>query len=185
MSDLRVASRYAKSFIDLVQPLHGLATLDADVQLISTVFKENKEFVTLIKSPIVRGDKKIAIFDAIFKGKVSDITLTFFKLVSKKHREASLPHIAEEVHRQINDINNIQTAVVKTASPISQELRNEFVSIVEKLTNKKVELTEKVDETLIGGYVLSLGDRQLDESIKTKLGNIKLKFSSNPYISKL
>ena len=64
-------------------------------------------------------------------------------------------------------------------------LRDEFKKIVSGSSNKKVELSEKVDPDLIGGYILRIADQQIDESIQSKLNNIKVKFSSNPFISKL
>jgi len=185
MSDIRVASRYAKSLIDLAQEKGCLDEVHADMLSFSKVCSENRELVSLFNSPIVKSTKKLNVLNAIFSGKVNALTLAFFKIITQKGREQALPAIAAEVCAQYNELKGIQQAVVITATPLNDELRNEFKQLVVKSTGKSVDLTEKVDKDLIGGYILRIADKQIDESIKSKLNNIKVKFSSNPFISKL
>ena len=185
MSDIRVASRYAKSVIDLAIEKGCLDEVHTDMLSFATICKENRELVSLLKSPIVKSDKKLKILELIFNGKVNALTLAFFKIITQKSREQALPSIADEVHNQYNILKGIQTAQVITASPLNDALRDEFKKLVVESTGKQVDLTETVDQELIGGYILRIADQQIDESIKSKLNNIKVKFSSNPFISKL
>jgi F-type H+-transporting ATPase subunit delta len=185
MSDIRVASRYAKSVIDLAIEKGCLDEVHTDMLSFATVCNENRELVALLKSPIVKSDKKFNVLNSIFNGKVNALTLAFFKIITQKGREQVLPSIAEEVHHQFNILKGIQQAQVITASPLNEELRNEFKKLVVGATGKTVDLTETVDQDLIGGYILRIADKQIDESIKSKLNKIKVKFSSNPFISKL
>jgi F-type H+-transporting ATPase subunit delta len=185
MSDIRVASRYAKSVIDLAIEKGCLDEVHTDMLSFAKVCNENRELVTLLKSPIVKSDKKSNILISIFGGKVSDLTLAFFKIITQKGREQALPSIADEVHNQYNILKGVQKAEVITASPIDATLRAEFTKLVVSSTGKTVELKESIDPELIGGYILRIADEQIDESIKSKLNNIKVKFSSNSYISKI
>lgn len=185
MSDIRVASRYAKSVIDLAIEKGCLDEVHTDMLLLANVCNENRELVSLLKSPIVKSDKKYNVLSSIFTGKVNALTLAFFKIITQKGREQALPSISEEVHNLYNELKGIQKAQVITASALNDELRNEFKSLVVSSTGKTVELTEKIDEDIIGGYILRIADKQIDESIKSKLNKIKVKFSSNPFISKL
>ena len=96
---------------------------------------------------------------------------------------ALLPAIAEEFHHAYNVYKNVGEASVTTAVPLDDKLRGEIEKIVKKLSDKKeVEIKEKVDAEMIGGFVLNVGDRQIDASIKNKLKSLKVKFSENPYI---
>ncbi len=185
MSDIRVASRYAKSVIDLAIEKGCLEEVHHDMLSFATICGENRELVALLKSPIVKSDKKYKVLDLIFNGRVNALTLAFLKIITSKGREQALPSIAEEVNNQYNILKGIQKAQVITASPLNDLLRDEFKKIVSGSSNKKVELSEKVDPDLIGGYILRIADQQIDESIQSKLNNIKVKFSSNPFISKL
>ena len=88
-----------------------------------------------------------------------------------------------EFHTAYNVHKGIGKATITTAVPLDAELRSEFENIVKKLsTTDKVELIEKVDKDIIGGFVLNVGDRQIDASIKNKLKALKVEFSQNPYI---
>jgi len=97
-----------------------------------------------------------------------------------------LVSIAKEFHNAYNVYKGIGKATVVTAVPLDSSLRAEFEKLVKGYSDKKqVELIEKVDPDMIGGFVLNIGDRQIDASIKSKIKTLKLKFSQNPYIKEL
>jgi F-type H+-transporting ATPase subunit delta len=151
--------------------------------LFSKVVEENREFELLLKNPIVKHDKKRDILERLFKGKVNPLTLAIFDIITKKNREPILPAIAREFHNSYNEYKGIGKAVVTTAIPLDSSLRNELLGMVKKISSKnEVEMIEKVDPSLIGGFVLNVGDRQIDASMKSKLKALKVTFSHNPYI---
>ena len=182
MSDYRVASRYAKSLLSLADEKGVLEKVHDDMQLFSKTAEENKEFTRILKNPVINHEKKLNILKAIFSGKVHPLTFSIFEIITRKNREAILPSIAKAFHQQYNIFKNIEEAKVITTFPLTEELRKEFELIVWKYTGKKVDLKEEVDESLIGGYILNIGDRQIDESLNSKLKDLKLQFSRNPYI---
>lgn len=182
MSELRVASRYAKSLLDLAEERGTLAAVKADMDLFSKTLEENRDLRLLLRNPIVKHDKKLAILRAIFGGKVSDLTEKFFTIVTQKNRESALEFIGSEFLSQYNQLRGVQTAEVTTASPLTPELRAEVEKLVRQQTGlQQVELTEKVDESLIGGFVLRVGDRQIDDSVRYRLRKLRSEFSKNPY----
>ncbi len=185
MSDIRVASRYAKSLIELAEEKGILEQVQSDMKMFSQTVNQNRDFQLLLRNPIVKPDKKQAIINSIFKGKVQEMTLAFFNIVARKNRESLLEFIAEEFLRQYNEIKNIQRASVTTATPLSVELRNELGQRLATQTGKFIELEEIIDPTLIGGFVLRVGDKQIDSSVKYKLRKLKNSFKDNPYINKL
>ena len=109
--------------------------------------------------------------------------MAIIDILTKKNREPLLPGIAAEFHQAYNVYKGIQKASVISATALDAATRNEIEAIVKKLSNKtKVEIDQKVDSSLIGGFVLNVGDKQIDASIKTKLKSLQVKFSENPYI---
>lgn len=182
MSDFRVAYRYAKSLMELSIEKGLLEEVHNDMKLFQQVASESGDFVLLLKNPIINNAKKLAILEKVFSGKVNDITMEFFKVITRKNRERVLPTIAKEFHVQYNTHKGVAFASIATTFALDEDLRNRFKEIVKEVSGKEVELEEKVDEDLLGGFVLKIGDRQIDESLSTKLLRLKKEFSYNPYV---
>ncbi len=182
MSEIRVASRYAKSLLELAAEQKVLDQVHDDMLQFSKVCDENRDFYLVLRNPIINHDKKRAILGKVFKG-ANKLTLAIFDIITRKNREAYLPAIAKEFHNKYNAYKGIEEATVTTAIQLDASLRKEMEAMVKKVSNlDKVELTEKIDEDIIGGYVLTVGDQQIDDSLRTKLKALNLKFSQNPYI---
>ena len=185
MSVIRVASRYAKSLLELAVEREDLEAVHRDITRLQELGKQSTEFKLLLQSPIVNSDKKLSIIKALFPGEISPITSSFFEIVSRKRRENTLLATAKEFHRQYNLYKGIQDAKVVTTFPLGDELRQSFVDIAKEISGKDtIELSEEVDEDLIGGFVLTVGDKQIDESLSSKLNQLKLKFTQNLYEKK-
>lgn len=183
MADIRVASRYVKSLLGLAVEQGVLEQVNADMQLFAKVCDENRAFALMLKSPVIRHDKKKEILNKLFQGKVNKLTMTILDIITTKNREPLLPAIAKEFHNAYNLYKGIGKASVTTAVPLDSKLRSEIEEIVKKLNGKKdIELVEKIDQSIIGGFVLNVGDKQIDASIESKLKGLKFKFSQNPYV---
>jgi len=128
-------------------------------------------------NPIIYHDKKIQILDAIFGGKVSPVTIAFFKLMVNKNRAEVLYPAAQEFINQYDVINNIIKATVVSAAELSEANKKTIVAEIEASTKGTVKLTAKVDPALIGGFILTVGDRQVDTSISSSLTKLKKEFS--------
>jgi F-type H+-transporting ATPase subunit delta len=181
--DSRAVSRYVKSLLDLSITQKVLEEVHNDMLLFSKVVNENKSFALMLKSPVIRHDTKRDVMEKLFKGKVNQLTIAFLDIITKKNREPLLPAIAREFHNSYNEQKGIRKAIVTSAIPLDAKLRGEMESLVKaNSSEKQVELIEKVDPEMIGGFVLNIGDRQIDASIKNKLKALKLEFSQNPYV---
>jgi F-type H+-transporting ATPase subunit delta len=184
MSDIRVASRYAKSLIDLALEKGVLNEIKNDMDLFVKVGEENPQFLRLLQNPIINHTKKLAVLKGIFQGKVQPMTFSFFEIITRKNREAILLNTAKQFVAQYNVINGIEMAVVTTAIPLDEELRANIKALVMKRTGHQVVMKEKIDPAIIGGYILQVGDRRIDDSVRSRLQGLKMKFSDNPYIVK-
>jgi len=181
MSEYRIASRYAKSLLELAVEKGKLEEVHADMQLLNKLADENRDFELMLKSPVVLHQKKLAILNKVFTGKVDELSLSIFQLLTKKHREEYLPLIAKEFHHMYNDHNGIAEATVTTTFALDKKTKAAFEEVVKSITKKKVELTEVVDKELIGGFVLKVGDRQIDDSVSSRLKALRVDFSKNHY----
>ena len=183
MADLRVASRYVKSLLGLAVEKGVVEAVHQDMLLFSSVCAENRDFTVMLRSPVIRHEKKRAILEKVFAGKVNPLTMAIIDILTKKNREPLLPSIATEFHNAYNEYKGIGKAYITTTIPMDAELRAIVEALVRKLNDKKeVELHEKVDKDLIGGFILNVGDRQIDASIKNKLKALNMKFNENYFV---
>ncbi|MFI5218126.1 MAG: ATP synthase F1 subunit delta [Bacteroidia bacterium] len=182
MKGLKVASRYAKSIIDLAVEQNSLENVFADMKLINDSCKASRELLLVLQNPIIKSDKKLSILKSLFGDKVSEITMQFMSIITNKRREMYLPEIASSFVSQYKKIKEIKTAEIITAAPLDESLRNNVLEVIKNYTHSEVELHEKVNADIIGGYILTVEDKQDDTSIKTKINKLKRTFKENLYI---
>lgn len=182
MTDSRVASRYAKSLIELAIEKNALEEIYQDMQLFDKTCQTNRDFRMMLKNPIINHDKKKSILYKIFQGKVNESTIAIFDIITRKNREEILPSLAEEFIHQYHKHKNIDEVLVTSSVPLTPELREKLIQNIKERTGHKVDLTEKVDPDLIGGFVLQIGDRMMDNSVKSKLKALQYEFADESYI---
>lgn len=186
MSVIRVASRYAKSLLELAVEKADLEAVHRDMEKLLEISRSNRDFTVMLQSPVIKSDKKLDVLNALFVKDASPVTIAFFGMLASKNRENALLAVAKEFHKRYNLYKDIQEAEVITTFPIDQALRESFTDVVKKISGRNsVELVEKVDEELIGGFVLTVGDRQIDESLDSKLKKLQLQFTQNLYEKKI
>lgn len=183
MSVSRISSRYAKSLMDLAIERNELDAVMKDMGIFIDATK-NRDLYLLLKSPIINADKKMSILNALFSSKVGKTTMAFFDIIIRKGREMYLPEIAADFHNQYKDYNKISTVKIITASPMTGEALEEIKSRLLKsdITMDKVEIIQKVDPELIGGFVIEVGDKRYDASIAHNLEILRKDFAANQYV---
>ncbi len=185
MADLRVASRYVKSLLGLAVERGVVEEVHQDMILFTKTCKENRGFVAMLRSPVIRHENKRAILKKLFTGKVNELTMAIIDIITRKNREPILPAIASEFHNAYNTYKGIGKAYLTTTIAPNKELLLIMDSISKKLADRKtIEMHTTVDSELIGGFVLHVGDRQIDASVRSKLKKLSLKFEENYFIKK-
>lgn len=174
MSDSIVAYRYAKSLVDLATEKGVVEEVSNDMAFFKEVSTENRQFMKVMSSPIVRHDTKLKILKGVFEDNVNPVTFSILQILTSKNRESLITSIADEFQKLYNQQKDIEVATVTTVEPLTDAQRAEFKETISKATGKTVQLTEYTDEALIGGYVLKVGDSQIDTSIRRKLNDLKL-----------
>lgn len=177
MPNTRLAKRYAKSVIDLSAERNELENVYNDMQFLQEVCKVSPDFVNLLRSPIVSADKKQSVINAISKNNISELTAAFLKLLVDKSREGDMPEIIFAFIEQYNTIKSIYKVKLTTATAISDDLKDAIISKVQKEANlQNVELDAKVDDKLIGGFVLEFNNNLVDASVLRDLKDISKQF---------
>lgn len=178
MLENKAASRYAKSLIDLSNEQNALEEIKNDMVLLDQVIDQNPELEAILKNPIVPLDKKAGILENVFGAKVNPVTKAFLNLVVKKGRSEIVFGTAKAFVQQYNVIKGIVTAEVSSATELTDANRTEIVAIVKKEVGaKEVVIKEKINDKLIGGFILKVGDKQFDASIANGLNKLKKEFA--------
>ena len=153
---------------------------------LQAVCKSSPAFTNMLRSPIIKGDKKQASIDAVTKKNISALTASFNKLLVDKGRESDLPEIIAAFVDQYNEINNIHRVKITTAAPVSEEFKNAIIAKVKAEAGlQNVELEAKVDASLIGGFKLEFNNKLVDSSVLRDLKDIKKQFEKNIFVPQL
>ncbi len=178
MSVTRIASRYAKSLLDLSQEQNKLEKVTGDVQAFQKA-TEQRDFFLLLKSPIVNPDKKGTILKEIFGGKFDELTMAFINITLRKGRESYLPEIAKEFMAQYQALKHVSTVKLTTATALSDDALNAIKVQLQgsSQTQANIEIETAVDPNIIGGFVIEFDDKLYDASVAHKLNNLRKEFS--------
>jgi F-type H+-transporting ATPase subunit delta len=178
MSEIKAASRYAKSLIDLSIELNALEDMRNDMVLIEQVITKNSVLEAVLSNPIIPLGKKAGILTNIFGTQVHQATKSFLQLIVSKGRSAILFETSKQFVLQYNQIKGIVAANVVSAVELTDANRDEIVALVKaQVGAKAVILNEKIDTNLIGGFVLTVGDKQFDASISSSLNKLRKEFA--------
>jgi F-type H+-transporting ATPase subunit delta len=179
MSEVTVALRYAKALIDLAQEQNALEKVKDDMGLFLRTLKANPELNAVLSNPIVSHSKKVSILAEVFGNRVDRVTIMFFNIMVNKGRGEVLYTTANEFINLYDIKNHITNARVVTAAPLSAENKQKMLDDVQQAIGGTVKLADKVDPSLIGGFVLTVGDRQVDTSIASSLKRMKKEFAQS------
>ncbi len=174
MANSIVAYRYAKSLFDLAIEKNVVNEVNDDMVTFKKVCDENRQFLVVLGNPIIRHHVKLGILKKTFENNVNPVTFSIFSVLTKKNRENLIYSIAEEFDKLYNQQQGVQKVTVTTVTKLTEAQKEEFTKVVSQATGKQVVLEEKVNEDLIGGYILSVGDTQIDTSVRKRLNELKL-----------
>ena len=177
MSEQTVAARYAKSLLGLAEERNSVEAIQNDMDLFFKTVKANPELKSVLANPIVSQFKKINILEEIFSDKVNVLSIAFFKQMVNKSRGEVLYTTAQEYVNLYDEKMHILHATVVSASPLADENRKKIIADLQQATGCSIKLEAKVNPSLIGGFVLTVGDRQIDTSIASDLKKLKKEFA--------
>ncbi|MDR9446912.1 MAG: ATP synthase F1 subunit delta [Balneolaceae bacterium] len=168
--------RYAKAWLGSVDSSKHVVLLE-DVETVLSTLKESRELVLFIGSPIHENKVKMSVLKEVFGSHVSADTMGLMELLVQKNRTALLQDVCFAVKKQIRDKQGILDVFIDTSTPLSDEVVRSMVSSLESVTAKRVEPTLQVDESLIGGVRIRMGDQVIDGTLKAQLETLRSQLS--------
>ncbi|MCE3295322.1 MAG: synthase subunit delta [Crocinitomicaceae bacterium] len=173
MKATKSASRYAKALLELAIEQNKTEVVSRDMRRFTEAFRETREFQLFLDSPVINADKKNAILNEVFPG-FDMLTRSFIELLVRKGRENALGQIADSFDAQLKSHLGIIPVTLISAQALDEATKKTILSKLEKSLNGKLELEEKIDPSLIGGFIVKMGDTQIDASVSNKLKNLKV-----------
>ena len=185
MKDARPALRYAKALLNLAKDSGAEAEVNENMQDIATTIAENSELETMLKSPVIKAADKKKVLNAVFTSKVHNISLGLFNLLEENKRMVMLESIAKQYTIIYDYLKSMQVAKVTTAVPLTKALEEKVLAKIVELTGNKASIENIVDPTVIGGFILRVGDVQYDASISNHFNELRREFDDSHYIPQI
>lgn len=177
MTGSRAAIRYAKAILETANASGIANQVNNDMGLIAASIKENNELSSFISSPNIKAQIKESALNKIFPD-IQELTKKLFRLLLENKRFEILGVIAQEYNTQFSILNGEETAVVTTAFPITPELESKVLAKIKEFSNKKIILKNNIDPSIIGGFILRIGDKQFNASVANRLRTLKRELSN-------
>ncbi|WP_026754316.1 ATP synthase F1 subunit delta [Sediminibacter sp. Hel_I_10] len=178
MSGERAAIRYAKALLSLSEEKKASEAVNEDMVLMAKTILESRDLKQVLESPVVQSSVKKSVILEVFKSS-HDLTKNLIDTLIANNRIAILSDVSKHYTRLYDELRGIQVATVTTAVPLDKTLESKVLSKVKELTGKDAEIISIVDESILGGFILRVGDTQYDASIANKLDKLKREFTLN------
>lgn len=172
----RAAVRYAKAILEISNSGQKAELVNQDMKTIAQSITESQELKDFLANPVVKSEVKANAISEIF-GDVQNETKGLFELLKANKRFAILEAIASQYSVLFDQLMGVEKAIVTTAFPITSELETQVLNKVKEFSKNKITLTNIVDESIIGGFILRVGDKQFNASVASKLQQLKREFS--------
>ncbi|MDB2408719.1 ATP synthase F1 subunit delta [Crocinitomicaceae bacterium] len=172
MKSTKSAIRYAKALLELSIENSNLNEVSSDMKRIVESSNETKDFKVFLNSPVIKSDKKIEILKVLFVG-FEKLTSSFIDLITKNKREYLLVEIAEAYLYLLKKHQQIVPVSIKSARKLEKETLDQILNKMKSHVEGDFEVTEEVDESLIGGFIVRMDDKQIDASVLTQLNRMK------------
>jgi F-type H+-transporting ATPase subunit delta len=173
MNDSRLASRYARALYLLAKEKNQVEAIRQDLSKLTGLLADSSEFKWLIESPVITGSEKARIAESILSGFIEPVTLKFLQLLIRHRREGNLPSTCRMFIELYKEDQGILDAKVESAIAVDLVFLEGLTRRLEESSHKKIEMRTETNEALIGGFILTLEDQQLDASVQSKLKRIK------------
>jgi F-type H+-transporting ATPase subunit delta len=177
MSGIRAAIRYAKAILEIADSKGVASEVSADMTLIATTITGNSELTHFIQNPLIKTDTKKNVVLEVFAS-VNPVTQSLFHLLLENKRFEILAAIAVEYNNLFDVMNGVEVAKVTTAFPMDAALETKVLAKIATFSDKKVTIENSVDASIIGGFILRIGDKQYNASVANRLHVLKRELSN-------
>ena len=169
----RVAIRYSKALFELALEEQIMEEVRSDLEMIKDVCAGNTEFQNALNNPLIEERVKANLLKKLFEDKLNPLTFKFLQLLSKKKRSGFLLEMIYRYMERVLEHNDILSASLITAGQMERTHVDTIKNRVEDMTGKSVILSEQIDDTLVGGFIVKIKDTVIDLSIRTQLEKLR------------
>jgi len=178
MAQTRVAIRYAKAVLSLANEQLCASQVNDDMKTIVNAVKESKDLNEMLQSPVIHSKVKKATILKAFPH-MNQLSIKLVDILIENKRINILDGVAQKINMLFDELQGTQLAKVTTAIPLTQELEAKVLTKVKELTGDDAEVENIIDESILGGFILRVGDIQYNASIANKLNKLKREFTLN------
>jgi F-type H+-transporting ATPase subunit delta len=182
---MKAALRYAKATLNLAKDQNKTSEVNDNMLLIAQTISDSVALKSFLNNPILKADVKLNVINSLFGNKINSISQGVLKILVSNKRLALLPFVAKQYTLLFDKSQGVEVAKITTAVTLTDALREKVLLKVKELTSKKVTVENIVDQKIIGGFILQIGDKQFDASIAGKLNNLRSNFKTNHYKAKI
>lgn len=173
MNEGLITARYVKALYMYAVEEGSLNSVREDIGVLLDCVSQSEEFDMFIQNPLIKGKEKKRIINEILQGKIHKHTLKFLYLLIENKREIYLKSVCIHFIRHYKQKSGIVEAVLTTAQSLTKDHRDEILKIISKKFKIEIDMTEQTDPSIIGGFILRIGDRQINASLQSQLNKIK------------
>ena len=173
----RAAIRYAKAILETAVSTGKANQVNDDMKSIIVAVNSSADLKDFLASPIITSEVKMNVLSEVF-GSVQADTKSLFRLLQENKRFEILEAIATQFNAQFDEMNGVEVAKVTTAFPITAELEAKILAKATSISTKKITIQNTVDPSIIGGFILRIGDKQYNASVSNRLQELKREFSN-------
>ena len=166
---------YAAALLGLAEERGKADEILDEVRDLAALVEDQPDLEVILSSPLVDVDERRALIDKIFQGRVDDLLVDTIQVMNRKGRSGLVRALAVAYLQEYRELKGVVEATARTAVPLSVEMRQRLRQVVTTITGKTVQLTEQVDESLIGGMVLRVGDAKMDTSVAKEIREMEAK----------
>ena len=178
MTGARAAIRYAKAVLSLASDQKSADVVNNDMKLIAETIVGSKDLSNTLKSPVVSSAIKKSVLVEVFKNS-NKTTLSLIDTLMTNNRIDILGDVAIKYNQLFDQSKGIELATVTTAIALTDDLKKQVLAKAKELTGKDVEVENIIDESILGGFILRVGDTQYNASISNQLNKLKREFTLN------
>jgi F-type H+-transporting ATPase subunit delta len=172
MNQSQISVRYAKALFQIASEKQLLDEVYRDMGMLTDTYGI-PEFQTLLVQPFLKASQKCRLVESVLKKYINATSLSLIELVIKNKRETYLPGIARNYKDLYRKARGIRSAILVTAHPVEEKVINRLRELIRKTFTGEVELTKRLNEEIIGGFVLTIEDMQYDASVARNLQKMK------------
>lgn len=173
----RAAIRYAKAILETAVSSGKANQVNEDMKSIIAAVDSSTDLKDFLASPIIKSDLKMNALTEVF-GSVQAETKSLFRLLQENKRFEILVAIATQYNTQFDEMNGVEVAKVTTAFPITADLEAQILAKAATISTKKLTIQNTIDPSIIGGFILRIGDKQYNASVSNRLQELKREFSN-------